>query len=344
MKSILAVALQIVTLAAGAVQRHRAVALPSPIGSVIEYTVPGATSITGLTRGPDGAVWFTAATDFGGEMGRVGSGGDIAVAAKYSGKAGALATGPDGALWIAFPGQIGRFVPDGVLTFFDVRPQAGIIDMTFAGDGALWFVEAGKDRIGRLTLTGDLTEFPLPPSLAFTSGMAAGPDGAIWFVTPYLIGRLSPDGAITTYDPFKALNRWPTMISDIAPGPDGNSLFVTLTGDPGVGVGDGIDGLVVRVSIQGDVSTVVPIPDPLYPNVLIRGDDAYYTSDCVCARLLRIRSIVSRIVDGVVTKRYDMPVEINGLKYVSSMAQSADGNIWAAYGGQFPIIVKLVLH
>ncbi len=48
-------------------------------------------------------------------------------------------------------------------------------------DGALWFTEIGAGRIGRITVDGEITEYPLPDPLARPHAVTAGPDGALWF-------------------------------------------------------------------------------------------------------------------------------------------------------------------
>ncbi len=54
------------------------------------------------------------------------------------------------------------------------RPGA----ITVGPDGNLRFKEPGK--IGRITLTGTISEFPLPTP-GGPGGITVGPDGALWF-------------------------------------------------------------------------------------------------------------------------------------------------------------------
>ena len=53
-------------------------------------------------------------------------------------------------------------------------PNADLRGITLGPDGALWFNEAAANKIGRITLQGDVTEFPTPDA---TFGIATGPDG-----------------------------------------------------------------------------------------------------------------------------------------------------------------------
>ncbi len=46
-------------------------------------------------------------------------------------------------------------------------------------DGKMWFTEA--DKIGRITPSGEITEFPLPTPDSAPMGITTGPDGNLWF-------------------------------------------------------------------------------------------------------------------------------------------------------------------
>ena len=57
------------------------------------------------------------------------------------------------------------------------------------------------NKIGRITPTGTITEFPIPTASSQPVGIAAGPDGNLWF-TEYngdQIGRITPAGTITEF-------------------------------------------------------------------------------------------------------------------------------------------------
>jgi hypothetical protein len=61
-------------------------------------------------------------------------------------------------------------------------------------DGNLWFTETATDHIGRLTLAGTFTEYPLPGTDSYPLGIAAGSDGGLWFAEYHgnKIGRFDP--------------------------------------------------------------------------------------------------------------------------------------------------------
>lgn len=70
------------------------------------------------------------------------------------------------------------------------------IGITTGPDGASWFAMSGK--IGRITVTGAITEFSVPTNAP--TGIALGPDGALWFADQAgTIGRIRTDGAVTLF-------------------------------------------------------------------------------------------------------------------------------------------------
>jgi virginiamycin B lyase len=101
--------------------------------------------------------------------------------------------------------------------------------ITVGSDGALWFVETGTNQIGRITVDGEVTEYPVPTEEAIdpTQGFVGlGPDGAIWFNEDLVnkLGRITPDGTITEFE----LPEGTGGIREMVAGPDGN-LWVTAT-------------------------------------------------------------------------------------------------------------------
>ena len=129
----------------------------------------------------------------------------------------------------------------GPVTEFSSGLSAGAKPDTMAlgPDGAMWFSEFGADRIGRVTSSGSITEYPTSgaglSAGAEPSGIVAGPDGDIWF-TEYGTGRL---GAI---DPAtgKLVGEYPVPAGassnpqGIVVGPDG-ALWFTERGADQIG-------------------------------------------------------------------------------------------------------------
>ena len=204
-----------------------------------------------ITIGSDGNVWFA---DVWNAYGRITSDGKLTrftmpEASYPSG----ITAGPDGDLWIAagspyskpFIAQVGT---DGtVVSLHRLSAQAGEPRGIVTGpDGAIWFTESAG--IGRLTTSGELTEFPLPQGNGSGSPyqIAVGPDRNLWFIE-YLpsgdgrIGRLTPSGRLTEFvAPGARGLQW------IAAGPD-NALWFTAAD------------VIGRITLSGAVS-VFTIP------------------------------------------------------------------------------------
>jgi virginiamycin B lyase len=95
-------------------------------------------------------------------------------------------------------------------------------------DGNLWFTENGGSRIGRITPSGSITEFPLPPNSSPVD-IAAGADGYQWLIENLTnrIGRISTSGAVTEFSV-------PTLnggLWGITRGVDGNIWFAEISGN-----------------------------------------------------------------------------------------------------------------
>ena len=123
-------------------------------------------------------------------------------------------------------------------------------------DGALWFAETGANQIGRITVDGEVTEFPVPTEDALDDSqgfVALGPDGAIWFNEDRVnkLGRIAPDGAVTEFD----LPPGTAPIREMVAGPD-NTLWVTA-----------LDAnKIVKLSTDGKVLAEYPLPKARQPS------------------------------------------------------------------------------
>jgi virginiamycin B lyase len=90
-------------------------------------------------------------------------------------------------------------------------------------DGAIWFTIPGAQKIGRITTTGQITEFPAGGE---PIEITLGPDRALWFTdflttTSIDIGRLTTDGRLTLFPLHSAYA--PT--AGLVTGSDGNLYF-----------------------------------------------------------------------------------------------------------------------
>jgi virginiamycin B lyase len=227
----------------------------APDGTIAEFPVPGAAKsmlISGLTAGPDGAVWF-AGSGFTPVVGRIAADGTVTefpLAVDPNNPLGAgsaptaIVAGPDGNLWIteAAGGTIDRVTPAGAVTAFPIpTPGSHPTGIAAGPDGALWFTEAGK--VGRIASDGTITEFS---ATASGGQIAAGPDGALWFTEPTAnrIGRTTTTGQVTEFA-VPTPSAYPTAITA---GPDGALWFTERDANK---VGRiGTDGTVVEIPLN----------------------------------------------------------------------------------------------
>ena len=143
---------------------------------------------TGITAGPDGALWFT---DSGNAfIGRITKRGKytLQVPAGMEVSDGIVA-GPDKNLWFTTNEsnpQIGRITTAGKVTFFSDSGGAYPHGITVGPDGALWIAES-NGTVGRMTTQGAVTHFSVAPGNAELEGIVSGPDGNLW-VTQFVVG------------------------------------------------------------------------------------------------------------------------------------------------------------
>ncbi len=118
-------------------------------------------------------------------------------------------------------------------------PQAlvFITGLAVGPDDNLWFTQYSNTRntsgppvrevgsIGRLTPSGTLTLFPIPPSTGLSvGGIVAGPDGNLWFGTSSgQIGRVTTSGQVTV---FSLPDSSAARVGSMTPGPGMAVWFV----------------------------------------------------------------------------------------------------------------------
>ncbi|MGZ4730299.1 MAG: Vgb family protein, partial [Acidimicrobiales bacterium] len=146
----------------------------NPVGTVTSYTDANISNPRSIAAGPDDALWFTNSTYIG-----------------HGFTSGSIA-------------RIDRTTH--IVTFFSAAfgfgaPQA----VTSGSDGALWFTFAGLlggiSSVGRIDPATHAVTTYTDPTISSPSGIAAGPDDALWFTDgSSSIGRIDPTThAISNY-------------------------------------------------------------------------------------------------------------------------------------------------
>jgi streptogramin lyase len=187
----------------------------------------------------------------------------------------AITVGPDGALWfteggpLSGAGKIGRITTDGTLSEFALPdPQAATVAITVGPDGTLWFTQdniyiSNNDSqtwsIGRITTAGVITVFPLPAG-ASPQNITKGRDGNLWFTEDFtdpvtlvasgVIGRITPQGGITTFTVPLLNAAHYGQVGAITSGPDGNLWFTGVYLDKNRNVRQCIGQITIRGKVQ----------------------------------------------------------------------------------------------
>jgi sugar lactone lactonase YvrE len=154
--------------------------------------------------------------------------------------------------------------------------------IAIGGDGNLYYPSSasGGVQIVRLTPSGQRSVLAtLPPTargpLRWVNGLAAGPDGFLYYTGDNMIGRISAQGQVTTVVANIALTGCasiPGMEADLGPYLRGldvdarGTIYVAASGC----------GRLLKVTPQGQVSTVTQLESPWSPTgVAVSGSDLY---------------------------------------------------------------------
>jgi len=302
-----------------------ATATASP--AIIEYTPSGSdTPVTGITSGPDGAVWFTEQNE--NDILRVSTSGSFTRYHNIGNNLGlnafptSITSGPDGALWFTGPNSpnlIGRITTSGSVTEYSL-PTSGSqpYGITSGSDGNLWFTENNANQIGSITTSGDITEYSLPTSGSLPWYITSGPDGALWFSEPGInkIGSITTDGTITQY----STSLPPYAITS---GPDGALWFTETNSTPTAKIG--------RITTSGSL-TEYSLPTGSYPIAgITSGPDSalWFTTGS--------HNKIDRITTSGVLTEYS---PLSSSSTPSYLTTGSDGNVWFAESG--PKIGKLI--
>lgn len=200
-----------------------------------------------LALDPRGNVWFEEAYEaspghFPREVVHMNRAGEISVAAAPN-IANGFAVAPDGSVWFTGFYKIGRISPDGTVSIFPLpngenEEEKHVFDdgpLVIGSDGNAWFsgarglpdaegrVAGNEPIIGRLTPSGQLTEFDLPREGGHPIRLTMGPDGNVWFTESqgHRLARITPDGQIQGYPLPPGTEPY-----DLAAGPDGAIWFM----------------------------------------------------------------------------------------------------------------------
>jgi virginiamycin B lyase len=297
------------------------------------FHTPGSVA-SGIVTGPDGNLW--AAIRFRG-LYEVSVAGTVSEVSGISPE-GPVTAGADGNIWAdvetGFYPSIARISPAGAVAQFPPPIPAPTFGyetdgMATGPDGNVWFTSGsvnGSDeviRVSRITPSGQVSEFPIPLSLApgvsstaqneLAPGAIAAGEGALWLLTERGIVRVTPEGQMTFLPvPSTQLNA-----TGLAYGPDGNLWATYAALSPSLQVR--------RITPSGAVSSV-PIPGAHTSGTLSVGitsgpDGNIWIADG--ARILRVE------MSGAVT---EFPAGLPAGDLAEAITAGPDGNLWFTAG------------
>ncbi|MGW0883139.1 Vgb family protein [Streptomyces sp. NPDC002671] len=187
-----------------------------------------------LAIASDGSVWFTCPLN----VGRVAPDGRVSLFDRppvVYGIPDVIITGTNGSIWYgstSFRGSQLIHITSSLsatrVSVPSVQNPLGITGLTQGPGGRLWFTESSNsndpDEVGYADSSGHTKVWPLPTDVTPVGAIVPGPDGALWFAETNGIGRITPNGAISSYRTPKVKN-----VLTVIAGPDHALWFTTPT-------------------------------------------------------------------------------------------------------------------
>ena len=183
------------------------------------------------------------------------------------------------------------------------------VDVAAGPDGALWFTltNAPYGSIGRITLAGAFTEFPVPTVLANPRQITAGPDGALWFTQAggNRIGRITTSGQISE---FQIPTPGSGPLGGIVAGPDGAVWFT-----------EGLANKIGRITTSGQITEfAIPTPASGPAGITVGPDGALWFTE-------GFGNKIGRITTGGTVTEFALPTSASGPGGITS---GPDGALW----------------
>jgi streptogramin lyase len=304
----------------------RDVGLPGGL-TATEFVLPHGSQPVELAADRDGNFWFT---EFGTDKIGWMSPDHTFVECQVPTPAAhpfAITVGPDGNMWFtegnpdrpsASGNRIGVITPQGQITEYVISTLgSAAVGITKGPDGDLWFTEYQASKIGRITVTGQITETSLPSGRQ-PDQIIAGPDGNLWFTEfgGNKIGRLTPGGALSEFPKSRARNPVRNPVGIVSR--DGTLWFAEVS-----------TGMIGRMSTGGMILGWIPVPNREQPgpaNLAVDRHDAVWFTEVQSGRVGYIANAMPFSVS------HEYAVTVNGSLLIDIII-GPDGNPWFTVQG-----------
>jgi len=147
----------------------------------------------------------------------------------------------------------------GITEFPVPTPSSRPYQIVTGPDGNLWFTESDAGKIGKITPSGEITEYKLAKG-SVPYGITVGPDGNIWFTERLgnAIAKMNTAGQLLAEYFLPTLNAQPWGITT---GPDGNLWFTEENAD------------VIGMITVGGLMSEFPTNNCCFPTFITTGKD-----------------------------------------------------------------------
>lgn len=224
-------------------------------------------------------------------------------------------------------------------TEFSITTQASNpVGITSGPDGALWFTEFSSNKVGRISISGTVTELAAPQSCyGGPQGITGGPDGALWLTQNQGndIGRLTTTGVgnvYTIHTTFggpcgQPLGPFYGPKADIVRGADDALWFI-----------EGGGNIIGRITTTGTVGEFpLPSSDSHVMGLAVGPDGALWFTEVIAGYLTppggAVRKVGRLSTGGVVTE-FSLPTQTGTFTIwpAGGITPGPDGALWFAEG------------
>lgn len=235
----------------------------------------------GIAVASDGTTWFTNGGQTANSIGKIDTSGTATSYPIPTANANpwGITQGSDGNMWFTEynASKVGRITPAGVITEY-ASPVQTPLQVVPGSDARLWTGDFQGNTIAATSTAGAFQIYSLGSNVEL-NGMAAGPDGNVWFLDQQYanpaVGVITPLG-ISKEFPIGVANAQPDQIT---PGPAGSNTLWFTQGNGNIG----------KVTTAGVVTSYPATSAQANPDGIVTGPDgALWFAEAGCSALGRI--------------------------------------------------------